>query len=364
MSNIFNLDFPYPYLTTTYEDIKAGILYKNEQNYTHVNKVSQGFNKKLGLVVIKLGDVQASSDYTGKYSLCERVRAKRHDTECSVYEYWNNNKKEVIDKSILALKTWKGKHDNEEMNLIDQCADTLFRIGIPASFPTSVMICLLDKEKDLKILDISSGWGDRLLGACKLDAIYTGCDPNTVLTKCYDRIIEEHGSKEKHKVYCVPFEDWEMDDKKYNVLFTSPPFFNLEFYTNEETQSIMRYKTINDWLYKFLFVCLEKANKSLEKNAKIYLHLSDVINFKDNKKSIIYMQKVIEYCVNVLSWKYIGNYGYTISDESYTTETQDELNEKNKCKINIRKNIKLYKNNIRCDKEGKYLAQIIWHFTK
>ena len=40
---------------------------------------------------------------------------------------------------------------------------------------------------------------------------------------------------------------------KYNILYTSPPFFDLEIYSNEETQSNNRYKELDTWLDKFLF---------------------------------------------------------------------------------------------------------------
>lgn len=361
MEIISKLDFPYPPLTSTYDDIAKGTL-KDYTNYSHVNRVK---SNNLGLVVIDINDLQKSNDYTARYTLIERVKSRRHDSIASPYDYWKNNKDEVIKLSIEEMKKWPSKYGNYTQDLLYQCSETLFRTGIPSSFPIPVMLSLLEHIKDPRILDISAGWGDRLIGACKLNAFYTACDPNTKLSKAYKDIIDIHGSHDRQKVFCSPFEDWIIEgDSQYNVLFTSPPFFNLEIYTDEPNQSIERYKTIDDWINKFILVCLEKCNRQLSPNAKVYLHLADVINFKHTEKSIIYVQKIIQYCINTLNWKFIGNYGYCISDPEKISEDRETLSKKNKTKLIERTNIKLYKDGIRCDNKGSYLAQAIWHFIK
>ena len=43
-------------------------------------------------------------------------------------------------------------------------------------------------------------------------------------------------------------------------MFTSPPYFNVERYSYDDTQSWVRYKTINDWNKDFL----HKENTDVE----------------------------------------------------------------------------------------------------
>lgn len=362
MDTISKIDFPYPPLTSSYDDIVKGTFIQCTE-YSHINRVK---SNNLGLIVIDINDLQKSNDYTARYSLVERVKSRRHDSKLSPYDYWKNNTQKVIELSSEEMKKWPSKYGNYTLDLLYQCSETLFRTGIPASFPIPIMLALLENIDNPRILDISAGWGDRLIGACKLNAVYSSCDPNTKLSKAYKDIIDIHGSHDRQKVFTIPFEDWNHSEteEKYNILFTSPPFFNLEIYTDEENQSIKRYKTIDDWINKFMIVCLEKCNKILLPNAKIYLHLADVINFKDKEKSIIYVQKIIHYCINTLYWKFIGNYGYCISDPEKISEDRESLQKKNKTKLIERTNVKLYKDGIRCDNKNSYLAQVIWHFIK
>ena len=54
-----------------------------------------------------------------------------------------------------------------------------------------------------------------------------------------------------------------------------------KIYCDEDTQSYSKYKKINDWLEKFLFVSLNKCDKLLDKDAKIFLYLCDIPNCKN-----------------------------------------------------------------------------------
>mgnify|MGYP001410059017 CR=1 FL=1 len=46
---------------------------------------------------------------------------------------------------------------------------------------------------------------------------------------------------------------------KYDLIFTSPPYFNAEQYNGgKDKQTWCRYTTEDDWLTKFLFPVLEK----------------------------------------------------------------------------------------------------------
>jgi hypothetical protein len=342
----------------------------------------------LSLFILERRKTNISHAISSWYTIICRAQSRRYN-DISPYQYWNENKQKVIDLALIQLEKYKDTYipeelpiemggiesDKNSLSLENECSLCLFRLGMPAAFPSILMTGMLKplKEKDnleLKILDISAGWGDRLIGACALDSIYTSCDPNSKLKDIYVEMIKKYGNPEKQRVYCLPFEDWNIEnhDIKYNVLYSSPPFFDLEIYSNESTQSSERYKTIDSWISNFLKPCLNKCDELLEKNAKIYLHLSDIIIQKHNnyeERKIIFVEDIIEYCKNILKWKFIGVYGHILRDkEDKESETKESREQKNKLLLKPTPFIKGFKDGLRINKYNQALAQSIWHFTK
>ena len=115
--------------------------------------------------------------------------------------------------------------------------------------------------KGLKWLDMSSGWGDRMLTACALEMEYLGFDPNINLKYGYDQILEMFGTGAQKVIY-KPFENCYSIVNEYtkihgafDISLISPPFFSIELY-NGDGQSIDSYPKFEDWLVKFLFKSL------------------------------------------------------------------------------------------------------------
>lgn len=145
--------------------------------------------------------------------------------------------------------------------------------------------------KRLKWLDFSAGWGDRLICAIACQFDYVGFDPNIELYPGHQNIIQTFSEKDpneilylsrpRHKIYYQPFEDVDIDlliidEGLFDICFTSPPYFDLEIYSDAETQSIARYPQFDDWLTNFLFVALEKAWSALKVNGLLVIHIEDI----------------------------------------------------------------------------------------
>ena len=321
---------------------------------------------------------------SAKYSFNERIKSRRHDTPKSCYEYWNTDRESVIQVAVKQLEKFKDTYNKEQLPpshvaLENECALSLLKTGIPGSFPSTIVTALLDelvllpefktlavmnKVNNIRMLDISAGWGDRLLAACSRNLMYVGCDPNTKLTEAYSKIIDFHGDCKRQTVLCTPFEDdWQApQSNKFNFLLPSPPFFNLEIYSNELTQSLVRYPDIHSWLNKFLKPSLAKCARLLEGGSPAILHLSDVIDFKNQSNSIIFVEDVINYCVRELGWKFMGNYGFTIRDIEKKSETTDERQTKDESKLNPRGVVKTYDEGLRLTKSGDVMSQPLWIF--
>jgi hypothetical protein len=136
---------------------------------------------------------------------------------------------------------------------------------------------------------MSSGWGDRLIAAIAygegVDVKYSGFDPNSSLKYKYTDIVNKLAPENKRgnfKVRTEPFESANLKDiKDVDLFFSSPPYFDFEVYTNEETQSINNYKTYPDWLVKFLFKSIKNAFSVIVKDGYFVMHITDTGNMRN-----------------------------------------------------------------------------------
>ena len=116
-----------------------------------------------------------------------------------------------------------------------------------------------DKLKEVRVLDVCAGWGGRMIGAKSADSIkvhYTGIDP---CAKTYAALCAIRDELELTNVTLInqPAEValQELDPSTtYDIALTSPPYYNLEIYSDEPTQSIASSALdgYQAWLNKFL----------------------------------------------------------------------------------------------------------------
>ena len=143
-------------------------------------------------------------------------------------------------------------------------------------------------------MDFSAGWGDRLVSAIAYDCSYVGVDPNPCLHPLYKKIINTLAkNKKKFKLYQSPFESVNLKEKDFDLVFTSPPFFKLESYSNDSKQSDKKYTTLDDWFNKFLVVSVIKSKNLLIENGKLALYISDYTKIKYVDRLKKYIEKNI-----------------------------------------------------------------------
>ena len=128
-----------------------------------------------------------------------------------------------------------------------------------------------------KILDPSSGWGDRLIAALASDAeLYNGFDPNKNLQKGYRQIVKTLPHATKASVKCLPFEEAKLRNNFYDIAITSPPYFDLEKYGNDGGQSIVRNPTYTEWLNNFYSPYIMKMVHAVKSEGFIVIYIEDV----------------------------------------------------------------------------------------
>ena len=170
---------------------------------------------------------------------------------------------------------------------------------------TTLIISVFKFLKPTKVLDFSSGWGDRLIASMAYGCEYTGVDPSNCMYKRYENMIKTLGGKNKkdYKVHKKGFEDFKVEKSSYDLVFTSPPFFDLEIYEDSETQSVKRFNTIEDWKKGFLFPSLKKSFIGLEKEGYLAIYVSD---YTLNGKRVSYVNDMKNYIRENLKMKYYG----------------------------------------------------------
>jgi hypothetical protein len=152
------------------------------------------------------------------------------------------------------------------------------------------------------VLDPSAGYSGRLIGAITSNIKrYDGIEPCSETYNCnikaYNKIvylIKEINRDNLFTTYCYPkvnfykeaFEDFNTN-QKYDLVFTSPPYFNIEKYSYENTQSWIRYKTYENWKEKFLKVLIEKSYDFLCNKGFFALNAGGEPLVEDTKEYIV-----------------------------------------------------------------------------
>ena len=229
----------------------------------------------------------------------------------SPLEYWNKNQKHIIE-------TLKKKH--QVINNYNLREEMYIRNKPCNNFRISVCLEVLKLFTPIKWLDISSGWGDRLLSAllyAQLNTqfkLYCGVDPNPCLHPYYQEMINTFDPKdinrnEKEKEYILikdGFETAKLPNTKFDLVFSSPPFFDLEIYSTSNSNSLVKYKGEDGWFNGFLMPSLYKAEEYLEQGGHLVLYMGESQGTK-------YIPKMIE--LMDARMKNIGMFYYTDGDK-------------------------------------------------
>lgn len=216
-----------------------------------------------------------------------RVRCRVETKPLSPLDYYTENKVKLVKKLDDKGKKLTLRNLNTEVyNAISPCTN----------YKLTYLLGILRHFKPKRWLDMSAGWGDRLISACicNIDT-YVGIDPS----ECndYDSIIKYMRTKGPKTSYIVLKNGAETVDlteikaisPTFDFIFTSPPFFTFELYDEKnENQSTSKYDSIELWLTKFLFVTIDRAWELLENKGNYLLYIED-------KEGYRFIDRMIEY---------------------------------------------------------------------
>lgn len=209
---------------------------------------------------------------------------------------------------------WGLKVNKVDRNNIRSCLR--MRRYLPSQFKASVAKYLYESFDAKRVLDPSAGWGDRLSGflGSKCTTEYVGIDPNSLLHPCYKKQFEFYSQRVSGKTATFihsPAEDADLSEYKeyFDLVFTSPPYFDAERYSQEDTQSFARYPTVESWLNNFMFPTLRKSWESLRVGGVLIFNIVDVYN--DRNKAVYRICKpMLDFMSSLQDCQYQGTIGY------------------------------------------------------
>jgi hypothetical protein len=149
--------------------------------------------------------------------------------------------------------------------------------------------------------DMSAGYGGRLLGAIASPRVrkYIGTDPAsltfdglTAMAAELPQVAEQLGGEpteiELHK---IGSENFVPDRGSVQLAFTSPPYFAAEHYSEEASQSFIKFPSKEAWLNGFLGVTLSNAHLGLEPSGTLVVNIANVTNYKNLTEDFLLLAK-------------------------------------------------------------------------
>jgi tRNA1(Val) A37 N6-methylase TrmN6 len=135
-----------------------------------------------------------------------------------------------------------------------------------------------------QVLDFAAGFGGRLLGALTLPVRYTGIDPaepQILGLRELVSFLKSHAPGRAELVQgCAEKVMQELPSKSFDLIFSSPPYFNLEKYARDSSQSNLRYPFYDLWLTSFLFEVLSQSYRLLKSRGLLAINVANLRRYR------------------------------------------------------------------------------------
>ena len=160
--------------------------------------------------------------------------------------------------------------------------------------PTAAKLIYEKFGGDGTIWDMSCGWGGRLLGflASSNTKHYIGTEPSS---KTYDGLLEMKKDfsylNKEIDIYRLGSEVYVPQKESLDLCFTSPPYFDTEKYSNENTQSYKKFPTKDKWVDGFLRKTIDNCYYGLKKNGYMLMNIANTPKYKFIEEQTVKISK-------------------------------------------------------------------------
>lgn len=134
------------------------------------------------------------------------------------------------------------------------------------------------------VYDYSCGFGGRMLGAAiSANSVkYIGTDPNTEthsnLLKLKDFLVDSGFEATRFEIYNECSEDFKLPELegKVDAAFSSPPYYDIERYCDEPTQSWIKHRTYSSWFNDYMKKTIENIFFYLKPGGKFIINIKNI----------------------------------------------------------------------------------------
>ena len=212
------------------------------------------------------------------FTFTERLNTKgKYDI--NFFEFISNidefKKKKFIANMLKYYEDVKNKNNTKNNYIV---LKEVYNICISAIniFRPLVAMEIYTKYKPSSVLDFTCGWGGRLVGACALNIPnYIGIDINTNLINPYLEMKSffNNISETNVDIFFENAAKFDYSTIKYDMVLTSPPYYFLEKYSNNETYNNSK----NEMKNKFYIPVFSNTYKYLQEGGHYCLNINKEI---------------------------------------------------------------------------------------
>lgn len=185
-----------------------------------------------------------------------------------------------------------------------------FANGLPSSTMYRPHIaktaCVISNKPTGTLLDPCIGWGGRMLGTVSAGWDYIGFDTNPETFENTQRLVNFLGIESKVKLY---FDDSMNMDKydipKVDVLLTSPPYYDVEIYSEFDGKQYTTFPTYQSWIDGWLSPLITKGVERLNDDG---ISCWNIQNMPSKKMMMV---DDVERIHNELGWNLSDTIGVT-----------------------------------------------------
>jgi hypothetical protein len=147
-----------------------------------------------------------------------------------------------------------------------------------SNFRPTAAACIYDIfAKNGVVWDMSGGWGGRLLGAIASGVKeYIATEPSYETFRGLCELARDYGMGIHWQIKQCGSETYKPDYKSLDLCFTSPPYFDLEKYANESSQSYLKFNTKEAWVEGFLRQTFQNCYYGLKDDGSMLINIADM----------------------------------------------------------------------------------------
>ena len=191
----------------------------------------------------------------------------------SFYDLWANRENYLDKNYVKKFIEFEAKHTKRPPEKVWY---NLFRFYFSSinCFRPLVAMEYYCKYSPKCLLDMTAGWGGRLVGACALNVPkYIGIDNNPALKDPYRKMVEflAPHTKTKMDIRIENALTVDYSTLTYDMVFTSPPYYNIETYGHKTS---FVYDTKAKWDSDFYIPLFTATHKHLAKGGHYCLNIS------------------------------------------------------------------------------------------